>query len=104
MCVWGTGEQTRDWVHIADIVRIIEWCISDSSKYFTLNIGTGIATPFKDLIEKIYTVVHQAPCSAIQSLTDKPQGVQHRLADVSLLQSLGILPKIDLEHGIRTML
>jgi nucleoside-diphosphate-sugar epimerase len=102
--VWGDGNQTRDWVHVDDIVRVINWCISDPTKYFTLNIGTGVATSFNELIDKIYRLNYNKPCPEIQTLTDKPQGVQYRTADITLLQSLNISPIVSLEQGIKILL
>jgi UDP-glucose 4-epimerase len=56
--VWGTGTQTRDFVYIDDIVRTLIWCMVDDQKYKTLNIGTGIATSFIDLITVAHRVIH----------------------------------------------
>ena len=102
--VWGDGTQTRDWVHITDIMRVLDWCAADSSKYFTLNIGTGTSISFNQLIKTIYELIYLKTCPSIQQLADQPTGVQHRVADTTLLQSLNILPNIGLIQGIRTLL
>jgi nucleoside-diphosphate-sugar epimerase len=102
--VWGNGEQTRDWVYITDIIRVIDWCSTDSAKYFTLNIGTGVATKFVELIDIIYQLKYQKICPEIQRLQDRPVGVMHRVADITLLRRLGLLPVINLEQGIKSLL
>jgi len=102
--VWGTGEQTRDWVHITDILRTVEWCAHDSAKYTTVNIGTGIATTFKELVQTIYQAVHGSSAPEITTLPHMPTGVQHRVADTALQRSLNILPRTTLIQGIQTML
>ena len=102
--VWGTGNQTRDWVHVNDIIRTIDWCTTDTQKYQTVNVGTGIATRFIDLIERVYMLVHSRTCPLIQALTDKPSGVQHRVADMHLQNQLGIAPTITLDQGLKTLL
>ena len=102
--VWGDGFQTRDWVHVDDIMRTIDWCTQDHVRYRTLNIGTGHATTFSDLIKQIYNVVYDQPCPLIKQLPNTPSGVQHRLADTQLQQELNILPKISLLDGIKTLL
>lgn len=102
--VWGTGDQTRDWVHVTDILRTLEWCANHPAKYTTLNIGTGQATSFRELITQIYQTVYDKPPPEIQSLPDRPQGVNHRTADTKLQHSLNIMPQITLEQGIKTLL
>ena len=102
--VWGNGEQTRDWVYITDILRTIEWCATDSHKYLTVNIGTGVATTFKELVRTIYNIVHGTACAEIKTLGHKPTGVQYRTADTELQRKLGILPQIDLVQGIKALL
>ena len=102
--VWGDGKQSRDWVHVTDIMRTIEWCSTDTSKYLTINVGSGIATTFTDLISTIYNIIYQAPCPSIKTLEHKPVGVRYRTADTTLQHKLGILPVIGLEQGIKTLL
>ena len=104
LSVWGTGNQTRDWVHVDDIVKTMSWCIRDLEKYRTINVGTGISTRFLDLIEKIYFLVYSRSCPAIKQLTDRPEGVRHRVANTDLQRRLGIAPAISLEQGIKTLL
>lgn len=102
--VWGDGCQTRDWVYITDIIRVIEWCSTHSAKYFTLNIGTGVPTKFIDLVDKIYQLKYEKMCPKVQRLYDQPVGVMHRVADITLLQSLGLSTTVDLEQGIKSLL
>lgn len=102
--VWGNGNQTRDWVHVSDILRTIEWCINDPARFRTLNIGTGIATSFKELVKLIYHIVYQSECPEIKTLSHCPTGVQHRTADIALQTDLNILPLINLESGIKTLI
>lgn len=102
--VWGSGNQTRDWVHVADIMNTINWCVSESAQYLTVNIGTGVATTFRDLITTIYTTLYSNDPPDIKSLLDKPTGVHHRVADTILQRSLNILPHITLTQGIQTLL
>jgi nucleoside-diphosphate-sugar epimerase len=104
LCVWGDGTQTRDWVHVDDIIATINWCVNHDSKFQTLNIGTGVSTSFRLLIQQIYRMVHKAECPGIKTLLDKPIGVAHRVADINLQKQLGIVPRIDLQQGIRTLL
>jgi nucleoside-diphosphate-sugar epimerase len=102
--VWGSGQQTRDWVFVDDIVRTINWCVGDPIKYRTVNIGTGISTSFTQLLQIIYKIIYNTECPKIETLLDKPAGVPHRVADIQLQTRLGLLPSVDLVSGIKNLL
>lgn len=102
--VWGTGQQTRDFVYIDDIVDTLIWCMMDNIKYRTVNIGTGIATSFIDLITVAHRLIHGTDPAHIKTLTHKPVGVLNRYCNARLQQQLGIYPKTSLEEGIKKFL
>lgn len=98
--VWGTGRQSRDFVHIDDVVSALIWCMKDTEKFRAVNIGTGISTSFIDLIELMYVAVHNKECPHITRLVDKPVGVMHRYCNTDLQQRLGIMPAVTVQQGI----
>lgn len=104
IAVWGNGKQTRDWVHVDDIIRTVQWCAEDTNKYLTINVGTGQATDFISLAQQIYQIIHDRECPKIQLLQDRPTGLPHRLCDTNRQQQLGILPSVTLDQGIKTLL
>ena len=104
LSVWGDGTQTRDWVHVDDILKTIQWCAKNDTCYLTVNIGTGIATAFTQLLQIIYKTMYNTECPKIETLLDKPTGVPHRVADIQLQTQLGLLPSVDLAYGIKTLL
>ena len=100
--VWGSGKQARDWIHIEDVMRIFEYCaISDDD--ITVNAGCGHAITFIELAEKVYQTVHGYTVP-VQTDPTQPEGPRHRVADVTRLQQLGLLPAISLEEGIKSIL
>jgi nucleoside-diphosphate-sugar epimerase len=102
--VWGTGEQTRDFVYIDDIVDTLEWCLTDTTKFRVVNVGTGIATSFVEVIQLVHMLVHNSYTPEIKRILTKPVGVLNRYCDATLQKQLGIYPKISLEQGIKLML
>src|SRR3954453_21356055 len=50
--VFGTGEQTRDYVHVADVVSALLAAESGDDSG-PLNVGTGVETNVLDLVERI---------------------------------------------------
>lgn len=102
--VWGTGKQTRDFVYIDDIVDTLEWCLTDTAKFRVVNVGTGIATSFIDVITLAHQLIYNKPVIDITCVLEKPVGVLNRYCDTILQKQLGIYPKISLEQGIKLML
>lgn len=50
--VFGTGAQTRDYVHVGDVVdALLAMCASDESG--PLNVGTGVETDVLELVKRI---------------------------------------------------
>lgn len=95
--IWGDGTQTRDWIHISDIVNA---CMRMYSRGIDgpVNLGTGRATPFLRLAEMMCDAVSYSPDFHF-NLT-KPTGVQYRVADVTHLHDF-YQPEITLETGIQ---
>jgi nucleoside-diphosphate-sugar epimerase len=102
--VWGTGNQSRDFVYIDDIISTLDWCMHDTKKYRTVNIGTGISTSFIELIQRMHVAIHGRECGSIIKLIDKPVGVMHRYCNISLQEELNIMPTTTIQQGIEKFL
>lgn len=94
--IWGDGTQTRDFVHISDVVGCVEAAIAMEYDG-PLNIGTGHPTSFMELAEMV--AKHAGYFPKYQLLKDKPEGVNWRVADISAMSQV-YKPKIDLDEGI----
>ena len=94
--VWGKGTQTRDFIHIEDIINAVFVAVENDVKG-PINLGWGRATSFIELAEM---VTHYAGYRAeIITRPDKPVGCMHRVSDNSKLLEF-YTPKITLEEGI----
>jgi len=100
--VWGSGKQTRDWIHIFDVMRIFEYLITAPGNTI-VNAGCGEAISFIKLAEIVYKVVHGHVVPVITD-SSQPEGPSHRVADISRLSELGLMPSIRLEDGIKSIL
>lgn len=98
--VWGDGKQVRDFVHVDDIVGAV-LALAEAGVDGPVNIGTGIGTSMDDLARLAMRAAgYEAP---IKHLTDKPVGVQYRVADTTLLNRY-YTPKVTLAEGVRRAL
>lgn len=98
--IWGTGEQTRDFIHVDDIVEAVLKAIELEIEG-PVNLGTGIATSFNDLAQMVASIVGYEP--TIKHLTEKPVGVMYRVADVTMMETF-YKPKISILEGIKRSL
>lgn len=94
--VWGKGTQTRDFIHIEDIINAVFVAVENDVKG-PINLGWGRATSFIQLAEMVtYYAGYKAE---IITRPDKPVGCMHRVSDNSKLLEF-YTPKITLEEGI----
>ena len=101
--IWGTGEQTRDFIHVDDVVDAFFPILDRVKDGSAVNIGTGIATSFKTLALRLLALEgRRAP---LKTLEDKPMGVVTRYADTTkLFKEIGWRPKISLDEGLGRVL
>lgn len=105
--VYGSGHQSRDFIHVSDVARanILAATLSSSvvNKYRIFNIGTGNRT---NLLELLDLISKQINYYLEPTFLPSRQGeVDHSCADISLAQkNLGFQPLISLEEGIKTLL
>lgn len=97
--VWGSGEQSRDFVYIEDCIGAVLQTYETLHDAEALNLGTGVPTTFAQLIELSCSVLGKQGAS-VTPLRDKPEGVFARYCDPTKQQSLGILHATPLERGI----
>lgn len=93
--VWGTGEQTRDFIHIDDIVAATFEAVRNKVK--TLNLCTGRAISFIQLAEM--TMLQAGYLAPIRKHPGKPSGVEYRVGNPTKMLEI-YTPKISLEEGI----
>ena len=94
--VWGPGTQTRDFIHMKDVVEAVLTAVDQNITGAT-NLGTGRSTSFLELAWLCMEAVGYN--GAIKTNPDKPVGCMHRVSDNTKLLSF-YTPKITLEEGI----
>jgi len=95
--VWGPGTQTRDFIHMADVVNAVLTAVEENIQG-PINLGTGRSTSFIQLAQMCMSAVGYA--GEIKTNPDKPVGCMHRVSDNTKLLEF-YTPKISLEEGIK---
>ncbi len=95
---WGTGQPTREFLHVRDAARAIVRATAFQQGSLPVNLGTGVETSIKSLAEMI---AHSAGyLGEIRWDTDKPDGQPRRFLDVSRAQDFGFQAEVALADGL----
>jgi len=100
--VQGDGEQTRDFVHVSDVVRANLLAATTEHVGEAFNVGTGRAVTVRRLAEAVRDSVDSSV--DIETGDARAGDVRHSRADITKARErLGYEPTVDLEEGIRTV-
>jgi UDP-glucose 4-epimerase len=99
LIIYGDGEQTRDFVHVDDVVQA-NIKAADSVEFSgALNIASGTSVTINRLVEII--TKDKGNAIKIEHSAERPGDVRHSLADLSFAyQRINYIPSINLENGI----
>jgi len=103
--IFEDGEQTRDFIHISDIVNANVLALeTDRADYQSVNVGTGKATSVKEICRLLAEGLGKSVEPEIVSKY-REGDIRHCVADISRARALlGYEPKVDLEQGIPELL
>jgi UDP-glucose 4-epimerase len=98
---WGSGFETRDWIHVDDAVRLMNSVItSELETGSILNAGSGQTTTIKEVISLL--------AKALTSETEiqfnknvKPGDPLYYWSDIAKAQAIGWSPTVKLSDGIK---
>jgi UDP-glucose 4-epimerase len=96
----GTGEQTRDFIHVSDTVRAFIMAYEqEESRGKVINLGSGIETPIKTLIEEICSFYGYT--GEIEFRPERRSDVKRLCASADLAKAtLGFVPEVGLRQGL----
>jgi UDP-glucose 4-epimerase len=98
--LFGTGNETRDFIHISDFVLLVEKLIH-SAKFEAevYNVASGTETSIKDIAAIFKNNYGTSPSIAFNGETKTGDPVNWQ-ADVSAIKQLGFKPKADFETEV----
>ena len=99
--ILGTGEQTRDFIHVLDVARFISLLIEKGAEG-VYNVGTGMAVSIRELAHMVMKLagIHGEPI-----YTDpRPGDILYSVANIEKARGLGWEPRIELKEGLRQIL
>ena len=97
--VWGTGNPKREFLHVDDLSKAIEFLINTKKDLPNLlNVGSGVEISIKDLVKLLVKITSfDGEVIFDESM---PDGNPRKLLDSSMINNLGWKHSIDLESGL----
>ncbi len=96
--IFGDGGQTRDFIHVRDVVTANVLAATRPDMAGVYNVARGESLPILELARKIVTLLGSS--SPIVHGPERPGDIRHSLADVSRLRESGFAPTVALEDGL----
>ena len=102
--VWGSGNQTRSFVHGRDSALALKFIAECYAAADPVNVGHDRETTIRELIERILKATGRNPKVVFD--TTKPEGAERKSADVTKLREVtgGFTPQITLDEGLEEMI
>jgi len=101
--IYGDGNQTRDFVHVSDVVRACLMAAEAGIKCEVINVGTGKRTTFNQVVE----IINDLLGTSIKPVyLDNPikNYVFHTQADLTKAKRLlSYAPRVELKEGIEKL-
>ena len=98
--IFGDGEQTRDFIHVDDVVQANIKAARTSSITGAYNIASASRITINELVRLLERASGITP--KVSHGPERPGDVRHSLADISKAQAaFGFSPTVGLEEGLR---
>jgi UDP-glucose 4-epimerase len=102
--IFGDGEQTRDFIHVSDVVEAIIMAITNEKARDVFNIGSGKPVTINQLAKLILKLMGREDLKPIHT-TPRPGDIRHSVADITKArEALGFKPRIGLEEGLQSLI
>ena len=103
LIIFGDGKQTRDFIHVTDIAKIILKSLSYKTKFNIFNLATGKSTSINQLVS-IFLKSSKVEMKPIYKKAI-PGVVIHNSTEINKIKKiLGFNPQIKLEQGIKELI
>ncbi len=96
--VWGSGRQSRDFIHIDDCVRGVMTTMGAVGDGGAVNLSTGVLTSFIELATVVAEVLGYR--AEIEPMSQQPEGMFARGGDTTKQHELGFDAGITLRSGV----
>jgi UDP-glucose 4-epimerase len=101
--IFGDGEQTRDFIHVSDVVEAIMLSLRNEGARGVFNIGSSEGVTINRLANLILKLMGREDLKPIYA-PPRPGDIRYSIADITRARKeLGFKPKVGLEVGIKEL-
>lgn len=98
--LFGTGNESRDFIYIDDLVIAIEKTINRASfNGECINVASGKEVTIQEVSSLFIEVLNRDKTITFNQ-KEKPGDPKNWVADISVLKSFGFVPKVNLKEGL----
>lgn len=97
---WGTGEETRDWIHVADAARLIVHVARHTETFTVINGGSGRRVTVREALSTLRDELGSRTEITFNGSV-RPGDPRFYHADMTLATKLGWSPAVRLRDGFR---
>jgi len=102
--ILGDGQQTMDFVHIADVARANLLAAATDHVGESFNVATGVSTSLRQLADALVEVMGAPELLPVHGPERATNGVRSRQADIRKAQELlGFTSQVDLHDGLQDL-
>ena len=99
--VYGAGDQTRDFVHVSDVISFVELALeTDNLVGEVFNIGTGEVTSIKELANVVLKLFAKENLG-VKYGPEREGDIKHSYADIGKARGVGYAARVSLTDGLR---
>lgn len=100
LVLWGTGNETRDFIYIKDLIEIIDLIIKKGSFNGEIyNVANGVQRKISEVAEIFVRLLDNETKISFNNIVRKGDPLKWE-ADISKIKALGYVSKYTLEKGI----
>ncbi len=99
--MFGTGDESRDYIYIDDLVQAIYLIATTDSKYTVYNVANGVETTIRQAAETFADVCGLSRDKVHFLGTEKEGNPRNWRADISRIQSLGYRSRTEFVKGVQ---
>lgn len=95
----------RDYIHIDDIVSAVDFMAMNKWPYIygVYNLGSGVSYSVKEVADLLIKLWDK-PVEYVATGETRPNEVLDTVADISKMRTLGWMPKVSIEVGLKEMI
>lgn len=98
--IYGDGQQVREWIHVDDHNRAVDYIIQHGKVGEIYNIGSGVEKVNLDITEMLLNHLNKG-WESVEYVEDRPGHDRRYSLDYTKLRGLGWMPMYSFEEGLK---